>query len=249
MFYRILFFLFFASIASAAQVNSLQDKPSFVCHLNDNTGTTVVVSTGWTNGTTNGSWVTGRFGSAIYHTGAGNQTTGLNYTHISDHILVNGWYRITSGGSVARSGRWYNPNGATHDGWFIQMDASAGKNQISGGVGNNGASYREIDSGYIYNFDTWYFVSMWFSSNAGKPVFFVNGKAMPIGTDNATAVTTMSTNSTENVVLGAWTLDGTTYYSTGASYDDFSIYGNITTLSKAQALVKQLYTQGRGQND
>lgn len=197
----------------------------------------------------NSAWVSGQFGNCFYTTGSSNYVSGFRYNHIADNILINCWRKISTGGTVSNMSRFYNPNASLYKGWVIQLSVDAEKIRISGIIGNNTTSYRDISSDYIYNLDTWYLVSMWYSSSVGVQKIFVNGEPVPIANDNGVSLTTIGTNNSETLAFGMFQSNGTLQYSSGAFFDDTAIHSNITTLTQAQAIIKQLYTQGRGQND
>jgi hypothetical protein len=245
--------LFLVTSAFSAQVNSNQDNLVFAHHLNENSGTVINATVGSvTAGTTNGAWVNGVFGSGIYHTGNANYSTAGNYDDVIDNIVVNVW--VSNLGSLGTfdyiAQRMYSISG-NNRGWRIYNynGDALGETYWCAAIGN-GAVLTIINTKPIRT-GIFPLVSIWFkglaSGGTGKAIIFVNGKQITNVDYYGTAIQQMGAT-TNNVEIGRNINNGTITYGKEI-VDDLSIIKNVTTLTQAQAIIKQIYTNGRGQND
>ncbi|MCK9583176.1 MAG: LamG domain-containing protein [Endomicrobiales bacterium] len=247
--------LFLATTAFSAQVNSLQDSPVFVSHLNEGQGTSVTATTGTvTAGTTNGAWVTGQFGSGIAHSYLHYSTLG-DIEFIGDDLFVSAWAYPAD---VSSQGERYNEivsKFGNMKGWRLNLATRKGIaycffNFSNGNDAGATENYTPL-AGTEYPANRWYHTCLWFkgtsSGGDGLMKIFVNGKLATL--QSAGTAKTVLTDGGGTIQSGIITWSGSTIYSNSGIVDDIAIYKNVNSLTKARALAKQIYTQGRGQND
>lgn len=230
--FYLLLILILSQVSIGKQINSREKEVGFtgVYHLNENTGTVAVDSTGnGNNGTiTDGAWVTGKYGAGLYFNGTSAKVEMSETPFETAEITFKTWINVyEAAGANPRFAAIYDGPG----GW--EMYAS-GANNSPFGIGINTAMAINITGVTALYWNKWYHVTFTWDKVSLK--IYVNGVLYKEGTgDTGDFVYTSQT-----FTLGKRSVNNTEWFP--GMLDEVAHYGKPLS----QGEIMQHYLEGKG---